>query len=95
MIADYYREEQKGRLLSSVYASLLSDGSTGRNVVESEVIYVRYHNVVTQEMCTEFFKLQPLDRSKSVDGKSFDAPCIVAAFEKAMDERMVSRRLPS
>ena len=88
VMADYYRDEQKKRISLSVYFSLLSDGSTGRNVVESEVIYVRYHNVVTQEMCTEFFQLQPLDRSKSADGKSFDAACIVAAFERAMQERL-------
>jgi hypothetical protein len=88
VIAQYYRDEQDKRLTASVYYSILSDGSTGRNVVESEIIYVRYYDVQQQEVVTEFFKLQPLDRSQSADGKSFDAKSIVAAFKKAIHRRL-------
>jgi len=71
--------------------SILSDGSTDRSTTEAEAIYIRL-NVLPADAIggcaanvrTRFAGLEPIDRAKSKDKKSFDAPAVKAAFDSAL-----------
>ena len=85
LIADHYREMQLDRITS--HYSLFGDGSTDRRMCESEISYVRcLHKDASTgqvQLRSELLALEPIDTSKSRDGKSFDAQATKAACDAA------------
>ena len=87
IISNYFARLQELRLMAAKRFGLLSDGSTDRGMRESEVMYLRYM-LGSGELTTEFWGLLAINRSKSKDGKSCDAPAIFDTFIESFKARL-------
>jgi len=94
--ATVLRRKQDERLRKSPFFSDMGDGSTDRNTIEQEVMYLRYptfsgdpkHSLSGLRFSVEYLDLLQVDVSYSADKKSFDARAVlISTYHTAYLER--------
>ena len=82
--AEYFRRQQRIRVLIARVISVVGDGSTDISDVEQEVIGTRYTWGGAGR--NEFVALAELDLTKSRDGQSPDSQCLEECYDRVMNK---------